>query len=122
MGFPINVKMCEQQMESGLVMGIGSALWEEIKTDKGKLLNPNLRDYKIADASNIPDIANFKCFMAPAPHKDGPYGAKGCGETQMTPSAGVIANAIYNAVGVRLHGMPMTREDIFNALRDQKKS
>lgn len=120
MGFPINPKMCEQQMEGGLGMGLGSALWEEMKMDKGKLLNPNLQDYEIMDPSNMPRNENFKTFMAPAPHKDGPYGAKGTGETQMTPSAAVIANAIYNAVGVRIKDLPMTREKVFKALKNKR--
>lgn len=121
MGFPINPKMCEQQMESGLAMGVGSALWEEVKMDKGKVLNPNLKDYKIATATNMPKNENFKCFMAPAPHKDGPYGAKGTGETQMTPSAAVIGNAIYNAVGVRMKDLPITRENVLKALKEKEK-
>ncbi|MDP2931543.1 MAG: xanthine dehydrogenase family protein molybdopterin-binding subunit [Chloroflexota bacterium] len=122
MGFPINPKMCEQQMESGLIQGIGSALWEEVILDKGVVLNPNLRDYKIPDAVNMPKNENFKTFMTPAPHKDGPYGAKGCGETQMTPSAAVIANAVYNAVGVRIKQIPLTRERILKALKEREKS
>jgi len=121
MGFPINPKMCEQQMEGGLAMGIGSALWEEIKMDKGKVLNPNLKDYKIATATNMPKNENFKCFMAPAPHKDGPYGAKGSGETQMTPSAAVIGNAICNAVGMRMKDLPITREKILKALKEKER-
>ena len=122
MGFPINPKMCEQQMESGFSMGISSALWEEMKMDKGRILNPNFKDYKIIDATNMPRNENVKCFMTPAPHKDGPFGAKGTGETQMTPSAAVIGNAIYNAVGVRLKDIPITREHVFRALRDKEKS
>ncbi len=122
MGFPINPKMCEQQMESGLAMGISSALWEEVKMDKGKVLNPNLRDYKIAEAANMPKNENFKTFMAPAPHKDGPYGAKGTGETQMTPGAAVIGNAIYNAVGVRMKDIPITQEKVLKALKEKGKA
>ncbi len=120
MGFPINPKMCEQQMEGGAVMGVGSALWEEMKMDKGKPLNPDLRSYKIPRATNIPKNENFKTFITPAPHKDGPYGAKGTGETQMTPSAAVIANAIYNAVGVRIKDLPMTREKVLKALKNKR--
>ena len=122
MGFPINPKMCEQQMEGGHAMGIGSTLWEEVKLDEGRVLNPNLRDYRIPDAVNMPKNENFKTFMAPAPHKDGPYGAKGCGETQMTPTAAVIANAVYNAVGVRIKDLPLTREKILKALKEKEKA
>ncbi len=119
-GFPINPKMCEQQIEGGLSMGIASALWEEMKMDEGMLLNPNLRDYKILDPVNMPENKNIKIFIALAPHKDGPYGAKGTGETQMIPTAAVIANAVYNAVGVRMKGLPMNRERVFKALKDRQ--
>jgi len=121
MGFPINPKMCEQQMEGGLSMGVGIALWEEMKMANGQVLNPTLRDYRIPDAVNMPSNASFGCFMAPAPHKDGPYGGKGVGETQVTPSPAVIANAIYNAVGIRVKDIPLTREKVFKALKAKEK-
>jgi CO/xanthine dehydrogenase Mo-binding subunit len=117
MGFPLNPKMCEQQIEGGLYMGISSALWEEVKLDNGRVLNPNLKDYKMAAAINMPSNENFNTFMAPAPHKDGPYGAKGTGETQMTPGASVIGNAVYNAIGVRIKDLPLTKEKIYMALK-----
>ena len=119
-GFPINPKMCEQQMEGGVGMGIGSALWEEIIMDKGKVLNPNWRDYGIPSALDMPKLDEFKTFIVLAPHKDGPYGAKGMGEVVLTPTAPAIANAIYNAVGVRIKDLPMTREKIFKALKNKR--
>ena len=117
MGLPINPKMCEQQMDGAAGMGIGSALWEEMIMDQGKVLNPNWRDYRLPSAINMPDGENYKTFITPTPHKDGPYGAKGMGETVMTPVAPAIANAIYNAVGVRMKDLPVTREMVFQALR-----
>ncbi len=119
-GFPINPKMCEQQMEGGVGMGIGSALWEEMIMDKGKVLNPNWRDYGIPSALNMPKLDEFKTFIVLAPHKDGPYGAKGMGEVVLTPTAPAIANAIYNAIGVRIKDLPMTRERIFKALKNKR--
>ena len=121
MGFPINPKMCEQQMDGGASMGMGSALWEEMIVDKGKVLNPNLRDYKIPTATNTPKLENFKTFMTPVPHRKGPYGAKGMGEVVLTPTAPAIANAIYNAVGVRIKGLPMNKEKVFAALNEEAK-
>ena len=99
-------------------MGIGSALWEKMVIDKGRVLNPDFRDYKIPAAINIPSGENFKTFMAPVPHKDGPYGAKGTGEIQMTPSAPAVANAVYNAVGVRIKDLPITQEKVLEALKE----
>lgn len=116
MGFPINPKMCEQQMEGGASMGIGSALWESMIMSEGRVLNPNFRDYKIPLAINMPKNENFKTFIAPAPHKNGPYGAKGMGEVVLTPTAPAIANAVYDAVGVRIKDLPLTKEKILKAL------
>ncbi len=120
-GYPLNPKMCEQQIEGGVAMGIGSALWEEVALDKGKVLNPNLGNYKIVTSMNMPKKGNVKVFLISAPHKDGPYGAKGTGETQMTPTAPAIANAIYNAVGVRIKDLPITRERVLKALREKEE-
>jgi len=121
MGFPINPKMCEQQMEGGLCMGLGSALWEEMVIENGRVLNPDWRDYKIPLATNMPKLADFRTHMAPSPHKDGPYGAKGTGETQMTPSAAAVGNAICDAVGVRIKDLPITRERLLKAIQEKEK-
>jgi len=121
-GYPINPKMCEQQIEGSLHMGLGTALWEEIVLDKGKVLNPNFRDYKIASALNMPTVDNVKVSLVSAPHRDGPYGAKGMGETQISPTAPAIGNAIYNAVGVRIKDLPITREKVFKALKEKAKT
>ena len=119
MGFPINPKMCEQQIEGGVIMGVGSALWEEMRIEKGTVLNANFRDYLLPSTADIPIGKNFQIFLSPSPHKDGPFGAKGLGETQMTPSAPAIANAVYDAIGVRINEIPITREKILKALREK---
>ena len=69
----------------------------------------------------MPKLADFKTRMAPSPHKDGPYGAKGAGETQMTPSAPAVGNAIYDAVGVRIKDLPITRERLLKAIHEKEK-
>lgn len=120
-GYPLNPKMCEQQIEGGVGMGLGSALWEEVLLDRGKVLNPNFRDYKMALASNMPKMNNVKVSLVSAPHKDGPYGAKGIGESTITPTAPAIANAIYNAIGVRIKDLPITREKVLKALKEKDK-
>ncbi len=121
-GYPINPKMCEQQIEGCIVMGVGTALWEEIMLDKGKVLNPNFRDYKMASASDMPLVDDLKISLVSAIHKDGPYGAKGMGETQISPTAPAIGNAIYNAVGIRIKDSPVTRESILKALQEKAKT
>jgi CO/xanthine dehydrogenase Mo-binding subunit len=119
-GYPLNPKMCEQQIEGGVAMGIGSALWEEVALEKGKVVNPNFGNYKMVTSMNMPKTENVEVFLISAPHKEGPYGAKGTGETQMTPTAPAVANAIYNAVGVRIRDLPITREKVFRALREKE--
>ena len=122
MGQPINPKLCESQMEGGLVMSMGSALMEEMAIDKGKLLNANFHDYRIPSIGDAPSRNSISLFFAPSPHKEGPYGAKGMGETVMTPGAPAIGNAIYNATGVRITDLPIVQEKIFKALKKIKPS
>lgn len=117
MGYPINPKMCEQQMEGGMAQGIGGALYEEILEDRGRVLNPNYIDYKISTTLDLPSGVNVKFMVAPAPHKEGPYGAKGFSEGAMIPMPPAIANAVYNAIGVRIRDLPISREKIWNALK-----
>jgi len=117
MGQPINPKLCEGQMEGGMVMGIGSALWEQLVMDKGRVLNPNFLDYQMPLMVNIPSGNNAVSFIAGVPHREGPYGAKGVGEAAMTAATPAIANAVYNAVGVRIGQTPFTPEDIYRALQ-----
>jgi len=118
MGFPVNPKMCEQQMEGALGMGIGITLWEEMLFDKGRLLNPNLRDYLVATFQDMPSNENVRILMAPVPHKENPYGAKGIAEVLVCPIPASIANAIYDAIGVRITDLPITRERILKALKE----
>ena len=122
MGRPINPKMCEQQMEGGMSMGIGSTLYEETVVENGIVINPNFVSYKIPTITEHPLIENVKFDSAPAPHREGPFGAKGLGEGVLIPSAPAIASAIYNAVGIRIRDLPITREKIIKALEEAIKS
>lgn len=120
MGQPINPIMCEAQMEGGAGMGIGGAIYEEMVIDNGAVVNPSFMDYKMPTVAELPLGENVKSIMAPAPHKDGPFGAKGLGEGALTPTAPAIGNAIYNAVGIRIKDLPITREKILKALKEKK--
>ena len=120
MGKAINPKLCEQQIEGGIGMGIGSALYEEMVIDTGVVLNPNYMDYKIPTSREIPGPANAKAFIVEANHQEGPFGAKGLGEGVMIPVGPAIAAAVYDAVGVHLAEMPMTRERVLQAIKRKK--
>ena len=81
----------------------------------GKSVNPNLEDYKIPTALDIPDIDSN--WVGPADHIATNIGAKGAGEPPIIPPAAAIANAIANAIGVRIYDLPITPAKILDALR-----
>jgi carbon-monoxide dehydrogenase large subunit len=118
-GKVVNPMTCEGQIEGSLVMGLGTSLWERITLDAGKVLNPNLADYKLCTALDVPSIS---CSFVDSSHPDGPFGAKGVGEAAIVPSSPAIANAIYDAVAIRVKDLPLTQERLFNALKLKKTS
>jgi CO/xanthine dehydrogenase Mo-binding subunit len=118
MAQPINVKTCEGQIDGGTGMGIGRTLLEEMVVENGVSLNPNFVDYKLPSIMEIPQGEDTSAMLAGSPHRDGPYGAKGFGESTNCAVAPAIANAIYNAVGVRINTLPITREKILEGLRE----
>jgi CO/xanthine dehydrogenase Mo-binding subunit len=120
MGQPINPKLCEGQIEGGLVMGVGLALGEEVLMDRGQVLNPNFRDYKMPRATQIPSGERVKSMLVMASHREGPYGAKGIGEVTLMTTAPAIANAIYGAIGIRICDLPMTPEKILRHLKEKE--
>jgi len=122
MGQPINPKMCEQQAEGGIGMALGATLTEELVVKEGIPLNPNFTDYKLASVSEIPTLDNIKLEIVPAIHKEGPYGAKGFSEGAMIGIDAAIANAVYNAVGVRIKDLPITAEKVLKALKEKGTS
>jgi CO/xanthine dehydrogenase Mo-binding subunit len=117
----INPKMVESQIEGGVVQGIGSSLHEEIVLEEGVVLNPSFMDYKIPTSLDIPTNESFKTMIVPIPHREGPFGAKGVGEVPVSPTAPVIANAIYDAIGARITDLPISREKVLAAVRDNKR-
>ncbi len=115
-GRVINRMGIEGQVEGGVVMGIGYALTEHLIVEKGVVQNPGFRDYKLLTAPEIPEIRmHFIETMDP----EGPYGAKGVGEAPAICTAPAIANAIYNATGVRFYELPFTPEKVYRALHGQ---
>ncbi len=117
-GKAINPMACEGQIEGGVVMGIGTATFEEVKFDeKGTMLNPNFRDYRIPTASDAPEVIPI---IVEATHDEGPFGAKGIGEMTLVCTPTAIANAVYNATRIRLKELPVTQERLFNLLKERK--
>lgn len=112
-GRAINPMAVEGQMEGGAQMGLGYALTEEVIVKEGRVLNPDFLDYRLFTSADMPEIESI---IIETDDPMGPFGAKGVGEMGGTPTAAAIANAIYNAVGVRLTQLPMTPERVLQAL------
>jgi xanthine dehydrogenase molybdenum-binding subunit len=113
-GRVLNRQTLEGQVYGGLAQGVGYALFEEVRTEGGRVLNPGFTDYKIATAADL-DFPIDLVFVE-TDDRFGPFGAKGVGEPGLVPTAPAIANAIYDAIGVRVHDLPMTPEKILAAL------
>ncbi len=114
-GRAINKTNCVQQIQGGVTMGLGIALSEELKfDDEGRILNNNLRDYKIQTCVDVPPI---EAIIVEVPHPLGPYGAKGLGEAPVGPTAPAVADAVANAAGMWIRRLPITPERVLEAMR-----
>jgi len=121
-GTVINPGLAMGQLHGGFVMGWSMAILENTPYDPetGELLNRGfVIDYKIPTSSDVVDPENFKVFFANTYEPDGPFGAKGLGEAAKNPVAAAVANAIYNAIGIRFYELPITPEKILKALRER---
>ncbi len=114
----INPLATEGQIEGGIVMGVGYALTEGIQYKDGEVENPNLVDYKIPTALDVPDITPI---LVEEPDPTGAFGAKGVGEACLIPVAPAIANAIYDAAGIRIKELPITPEKVLKAIKELNK-
>jgi CO/xanthine dehydrogenase Mo-binding subunit len=114
-GKAINPALAEGQIEGGVVQGMGYALTEEMLMDSaGRFLNTDLATYIIPTAPDQPEIESI---IVEHPYPDGPFGAKGFAEQPLMGIAPAIANAIFDAVGVRIRELPMTPERVWKALK-----
>lgn len=118
-GTVINPALCTGQIQGGIVQGLSSALYEQLVFDKGYPKNNDFTDYKIAVATDVPKMEVVLLEMAP--QADGPFGVKGIGEPAMVPTAPAIANALYDAVGVRIFDLPLTAEKVLAALKAKER-
>ncbi len=117
-GKAVNPQLCRVQVHGGTIMGLSTALYEEVIFDKGRVLNPNFTDYKIPTIENTPPIEGIVLETAEV---DGPYGARGVGEQPMIAVAPAIANAICDAVGVKFNTFPFTPERVWQAIKEKEK-
>jgi len=116
-GRAINPFALEQQIEGGVVMSLGAALTEQLLSDvaTGLPLNPNMLDYKPLSIKDAPK--DIEVILVEHPKEYGVFGAHGIGEPPMSPAAPTMSSAVYNAIGVWITDMPITREKILAALK-----
>jgi len=116
-GRALNPFALEQQIEGGVVMALGAALTEELLIDSatGLPLNPNMLDYKPLSIKDIPP--KIDVILVEKTKDYGTYGAHGIGEPPMAPPGPAVAAAVYNATGVWMDSLPITREKMMAGLK-----
>jgi len=114
-GNPINPKIVETQLSGAALMQLGFSMFEKMHIDGGQVTNASLADYKIPGMNDVPLVMENE--TVDSIQENGPFGAKGVGELATFGVSPAIANAIDDAVGVRLTELPLTPEAVFRALR-----
>ncbi|PKM67488.1 MAG: aldehyde oxidase [Firmicutes bacterium HGW-Firmicutes-2] len=118
-GTTINPSLAKVQVEGGILQGLGMAMFEEVIYNKnGSLITNNLMNYKIPTRK---EVTNIHVEFADSYEASGPYGAKSVGEIGIDTPPAVIANAIYNAIGVRINSLPITSEKVWAAIHNKEK-
>jgi CO/xanthine dehydrogenase Mo-binding subunit len=116
-GIIVNPVGHQGQVEGGVIQGVGYGLIEEVAVDQGRVTTLNFGDYKLP---NVKDIPKLKTVIVKGDNGVGPYKTKGIGENPISPVAPAIANAIEDAVGVRIHDLPITSEKVYQALQEKR--
>ncbi|ODS99363.1 MAG: large subunit of molybdenum enzyme [Lautropia sp. SCN 69-89] len=116
-GRVINRMGLEGQIEGGIAIGLGYAISENMRIENGMLRNPSFRDYKLITAPEMPEL---EMHFIESDCAEGPYGAKGISELPTIVIAPAIANALYNATGVRIFDPPMTPETVARAIHEKR--
>jgi CO/xanthine dehydrogenase Mo-binding subunit len=114
-GRPLNPRIVETQISGASLMQLGFTMFEKMHIDAGQVTNASLADYKIPGILDVPAVMENEAVEAR--QSNGPFGAKGVGETATFCVSPAIANAIEDACGVRLAELPLNAETVFRALR-----
>src|SRR3989338_5329041 len=115
-GKAINPQSCEGQIEGSIVMGIGYSLYEDLKFKNGRVVNPNFANYRVPRSIESTPIHTI---LVETNDPEGPFGAKGMGEASLLPTSAAIANAIEDAVGVRIKDLPITPDKVLKAIKEK---
>jgi len=118
-GRVLNPLTLSSQIEGGVFQGVGFAMMEERIMDPstGRFVNPNLSEYRLPTALDVPTVDSL--FIGPPDEQSNNTGAKGAGEPPIIPPAAAIANAVFNATGVRIRELPLTRARVLEALKEE---
>lgn len=116
-GTIINPLGHQGQIEGGLLQGVGFGLLEELRIEDGQVSTLNLGDYKLPNIRDIPPLTTVLVEEELGP---APFHGKAIGESSITPTGAAIANAVYDAVGVRFHDLPINAEKVYWALQQHK--
>jgi CO/xanthine dehydrogenase Mo-binding subunit len=113
-GTVINPLTYQGQVEGGMMQGLGFALMENLRDEEGKIMTPNLGEYKIPCAADVPPLETLLFEDQDGP---GPFNSKPVGEHSAVPTAPCIANALYDAIGKQITDLPLTAEAVYDALK-----
>jgi CO/xanthine dehydrogenase Mo-binding subunit len=114
-GKPLNPRIVETQISGAAIMQLGFTMSENMEFDAGQVTNASFADYKIPGMHDIPSV--MEGYVVDTEQRNGPFGAKGVGESSTFGVSPAIANAIEDAVGVRLFELPLTPERVLRAIR-----
>ncbi|MGH6626533.1 MAG: xanthine dehydrogenase family protein molybdopterin-binding subunit [Burkholderiaceae bacterium] len=117
-GKALNPLAIHGQTNGATVQAIGWTLYEQLQLEGGRIMNGNFADYTMPTADAVPMLRGG---IVESNDPNGPYGAKGASETAILPGAPAIANAVYDAIGVRIHDLPITPEKVLAGLREKHK-
>ncbi len=113
----LNPLLAEGQVIGGVVQGLGAALGEEVIHEGGRMVNPAFISYAVPRAADVPAV---RVVLLDGFEPRGPHGAKGIGEIPIVPPAPAVANAVYDAVGIRIRDLPITPDKVLSALAEQR--
>jgi CO/xanthine dehydrogenase Mo-binding subunit len=117
-GFAINPLLIEGQIHGGIAQGLGLAVMENVIIENGVVRNPNLMDYLIPTSMDMPEID--KPILIEKAYRLGPFGAKGVAEPPLIAMPSAIANAVYDAINIRIRDLPITPERVLMAIKRSK--
>ncbi|HEU4345428.1 MAG TPA: xanthine dehydrogenase family protein molybdopterin-binding subunit [Candidatus Binatia bacterium] len=117
-GRAINPAGVQSQDEGAVMFGIGHTMLEEMVYEEGQLINPNLIDYRVPAFENLPE--RLSTILIENGNGPGPYGAKGMGEGGLLPVASAVANAVSQAIGVRIQNLPLTPPNVWRAIQAKR--